>query len=103
MLFFTGLNQVIKVVDEQILNKKRQQEILVSRFKNDIDDESFTNLCFSLEETNNKFIINKYKNFIDRIQDIDRIYETDNIVLVSNSLKNHINKFVNFIQLNNLV
>jgi GTPase Era involved in 16S rRNA processing len=100
-LNFTGLNQVIKVVDEQILNKKRQQEILVSRFKNDIENNTFINLTFSLDETNNKFIINKYKNFIVRIQDIDRIYETDNIVLVADSLKIHINKFIDFIQISN--
>lgn len=98
---FTGFNQVIDVIDKEILNRKRQLSILLGRFKQDINQQDFVNLGFNLDDSNNKFIINKYKKFIERIQDIDIIYKADNIILVTTSLKKHIDKFIDFIQLNN--
>jgi len=98
---FTGFNQVIKVIDNEILNRSRQLNILLGRFCQDINKEEFVNLGFSLDDTNNNFLIKKYQKFIKRIQDIDRMYKADNIDLITISLKKHIDKFVDFIQLTN--
>ena len=65
---FTGFNQVIKVIDQEILNRKRQLSILLGRYKQDINKPDFVNLGFNLDDSNNKFIIEKYQKFIERIK-----------------------------------
>ena len=100
-LDYTGLNHVIKTVDKQILHRKRQLEILIGRFKKDINNEDFVNINITLNDTNNEILINKYKKFINRIKDIDETYDSNNMDLVINSFKSHMHKFVIYIELNN--
>jgi hypothetical protein len=93
-LEITGYNKLKSKLDNY-LTREKQADILISRLRKEINNETIINKTITKEKSNIDELISIYNIYTQKVYVIDILYDTNNSMMITELIYKHITRWIN--------